>query len=214
MERSQRWALAHAKVARKRMGRWPRYVPLIDVAREYRRDDLPHDLVAGCVLGVVTVPQAIAYAFLAGLPAQAGLYACLLPMVLYAVFGSSRQLVVGPVAVAALMVAAALGEHAPAYSNRYAEIATILCLQVGILLWLLRAFQMGGIVNLLSHPVISGFINAAAVLLEVGGELQHGALLAREYGKPCVAGIVGLMDRLEDGQTVEVNGDQGVVRII
>ena len=76
---------------------------------EYRRDDLPHDLIAGCVLGVVTVPQAIAYAFLAGLPAQAGLYACLLPMVLYAVFGSSRQLVVGPVAVAALMVAAALG---------------------------------------------------------------------------------------------------------
>ena len=167
LERSRRWALAHAKVARKRVGRWPRYVPLIDVVREYRRDDLPHDLVAGCVLGVVTVPQAIAYAFLAGLPAQAGLYACLLPMVLYAVFGSSRQLVVGPVAVAALMVAAALGEHAPAYSNRYAEIATILCLQVGILLWLLRAFQMGGIVNLLSHPVISGFINAAAVVIIV-----------------------------------------------
>ena len=58
------------------------------------------------------------------------------------------------------------------------------------------------------------FINAAAVLLEVGGELQHGALLAREYGKPCVAGIVGLMDRLQDGQIVEVDGDQGVVRII
>lgn len=58
------------------------------------------------------------------------------------------------------------------------------------------------------------FINAAAVLLEVGGELQHGALLAREYGKPCVAGIVGLMERLEDGQIVEVDGDQGVVRIL
>ena len=58
------------------------------------------------------------------------------------------------------------------------------------------------------------FINAAAVLLEVGGELQHGALVAREYGKPCVAGIVGLMERLEDGQIVEVDGDQGVVRIV
>lgn len=151
----------------KKARRWPRYVPFIEVAREYRRGDLPHDLVAGCVLGVVTVPQAIAYAFLAGLPAQAGLYACLVPMVIYAFLGSSRHLVVGPVAVAALMVAAALGEHAPAYSADYARLATVLCLEVGVLLWLLRALSMGGIVNLLSHPVITGFVNAAAVLIIV-----------------------------------------------
>ena len=88
-------------------------------ARSYRREDLPHDLVAGLVLGIVTVPQAIAYAFLAGMPAEAGLYACLAPMVIYAALGSSRQMVVGPVAIAALMVAAAVGEHAAAYSDQY-----------------------------------------------------------------------------------------------
>ena len=127
----------------------------------------PHDVVAGLVLGIVTIPQAIAYAFLAGLPAQAGLYACLAPMVIYAALGSSRQLVVGPVAIAALMVAAAVGEHAAAYSDQYLAIVTVLSLQVGILLWVLRAVQLGGIVNLLSHPVISGFVNAAAILIIV-----------------------------------------------
>ena len=135
--------------------------------RSYRRQDLPHDLVAGLVLGIVTIPQAIAYAFLAGLPAQAGLYASLAPMVIYAALGSSKQLVVGPVAIAALMVAAAVGEHAAAYSDQYLAIVTVLSLQVGVLLWVLRAMQLGGIVNLLSHPVISGFVNAAAILIIV-----------------------------------------------
>ena len=100
---------------------------------------------------MITVPQAIAYAFLAGLPPEAGLYACLAPMVIYAVLGSSKQMVVGPVAVAALMVAAAVGEtrrlqrclsghhHRAVPAGRR-------------LLWLLRLSNMGGVVNLLSHP--------------------------------------------------------------
>lgn len=149
------------------MKRWTRAVPIIDTLRGYRRIDFGYDLVAGLVLGVVTVPQAVAYAFLAGLPAQAGLYACLAPMVIYAVLGSSRQLIVGPVAIAALMVAATVGEHAPAHSDAYLGITTIICLQVGLLLLLLRLFRMGGIVNLLSHPVITGFVNAAAILIIV-----------------------------------------------
>jgi len=144
---------------------WRSYVPIIDVIRGYQRADFNHDLVAGLVVGMITVPQAIAYAFLAGLPPEAGLYACLAPMVVYAVFGSSRQLVVGPVAVAALMVAAAVGEFAPAYSDAYLGITTILCLQSGVVLWLLRLSNMGGVVNLLSHPVIVGFVNAAALLI-------------------------------------------------
>lgn len=144
---------------------WRSYLPILDVIRDYRRDDFHHDLVAGLVVGVITVPQAIAYAFLAGLPPEAGLYACLLPMVIYALLGSSRQLVVGPVAVAALMVAAAVSEYAPAYSDEYLGITTVLCLQVGIFLLLLRVWNMGGIVNLLSLPVIAGFVNAAALLI-------------------------------------------------
>ena len=146
---------------------WERFVPIAVTLRSYRREDFGHDLVAGLVLGVVTVPQAVAYAFLAGLPAQAGLYACLAPMAIHAVLGSSRQLVVGPVAIAALMVAATVGEYAPAYSDAYLSITAILCLEVCIVLWLLRLLQLGGIVNLLSHPVIAGFVNGAAILIVI-----------------------------------------------
>ena len=145
--------------------KWASYVPIIEVVRGYSRRDWPYDIVAGCILGIVTVPQAIAYAFLAGLPAEAGLYTCLVPTVIYAILGSSRHLVVGPVAVAALMVAATVGEYAPAFSNDYLDITTALCLEVGIILWALRLFRLGGIVNLLSHPVTTGFVNAAAILI-------------------------------------------------
>ena len=141
------------------------YLPIIEVARSYRREDLPHDVVAGVAVGMLTVPQAVAYALLAGLPAQAGLYACLAPMVIHALLSSSRQLIVGPVAIAALMVASTVGQHAAAYSDAYLGITTVLSLQVGVILILLRALQVGGIVNLLSHPVISGFVNGAAVVI-------------------------------------------------
>lgn len=146
---------------------WPGYIPLIPTLQHYKREDFSHDLVAGLIVGMVTIPQAIAYAFLAGVPPQAGLYACLVPMVLYAIFGSSRQMVVGPVAVAALMVAATVSEYAPKYSDEYLQITTIICLQSGIFLWILRLSRMGGLVNLLSHPVITGFVNAAAILIIV-----------------------------------------------
>ena len=141
------------------------YFPIIEVARSYRREDLPHDVVAGVAVGMLTVPQAVAYALLAGLPAQAGLYACLAPMVIHALMSSSRQLIVGPVAIAALMVASTVGQHAAAYSDAYLGITTVLSLQVGMILILLRVLQVGGIVNLLSHPVISGFVNGAAVVI-------------------------------------------------
>ncbi|MEQ8858595.1 MAG: sulfate permease [Pseudomonadales bacterium] len=148
-----------------RVKNWQSYIPIVPALTRYRREDFSHDLVAGVVLGVITVPQAIAYAFLAGLPAEAGLYASLVPMVLYAVFGSSKHLVVGPVAITALMVAAAVGQYAPLYGQTYLGVTTVLCLQAGIFLWLLRLSQMGGLVNLLSHPVITGFVNAAALLI-------------------------------------------------
>ena len=154
--------------------------------RSYRREDLPHDLVAGIVVGMLTVPQAVAYALLAGLPAEVGLYACLAPMVIHALLSSSRQLIVGPVAIAALMVASTVGEHAPAYSDAYLGITTVLSLQVGLILWLLRLLQVGGVVNLLSHPVISGFVNGAAILIIVS---QLAPL----------SGIGGTTPRLGDG---------------
>jgi sulfate permease, SulP family len=144
---------------------WRVYVPILDVFRNYRREDLAHDLTAGIIVGIITVPQAIAYAFLAGLPPEAGLYACLAPLVIYAVLGSSRHLAVGPVAIAALMVAATVGQYAPAHQYSHLQISIVLCVQAGLVLWLLRLLQMGGLVNLLSHPVITGFVNAAALLI-------------------------------------------------
>ena len=146
---------------------WRNFVPLIAVLTHYRRQDLSHDLLAGLVVGMVTIPQAVAYAYLAGVPPQSGLYACLLPMVIYAIFGSSKQMVVGPVAVAALLVAATVSEYAPKYSDAYLAITAVLCLQIAGILWLLRLSRMGGLVNLLSHPVITGFVNAAAILIIV-----------------------------------------------
>ena len=144
---------------------WRSYFPLIDVLGKYKRRDLSHDMFAGLVSAVITVPQAIAYAFLAGLPAEAGLYASVVPPLIYALLGSSHALAVGPVAVIAIMVAEAVRAHAPAFSDAYLGVTMVICLQSGITLWLLRLTNMGGIVNLLSHPVISGFINAAAIMI-------------------------------------------------
>ena len=156
---------------------WLRHVPLYATLRSYRGADLPHDLTAGLVLGVVTVPQAVAYALLAGLPAQAGLYACLAPMAIYAVLGSSRQVVVGPVAIAALMVAATVGRFAAPYTDDYVGVTAVLSLEIGVMLALLRLVRLGSLAKLISHPVIGGFVNGAAILIIVS---QLPALLGRE----------------------------------
>ena len=147
--------------------RWQQWIPLVRSLKVYTRADFSSDISAGVVVGMVTVPQAVAYAYLAGLPPQAGLYACLLPMLIYACLGSSRHLVVGPVAVAALLVAAAIAQHATDYGNAHLMISSVLCLQVGLILLALNLFKMGGLVTLLSYPVITGFVNAAALLIIV-----------------------------------------------
>lgn len=161
-------------------GRLATYLPLLAMLRGYRREDLGHDVTAGVVVAVIAVPQGLAYAYLAGLPPEAGLYASLVPLVVYAVLGSSRQMMVGPVAIAALMVAATVSEHAPAYSERYAAIATVLSAQVGVLLLVLRLARMGGLARLLSHPVIGGFVNAAAILILLS---QLGAVIGVNAGQ-------------------------------
>ncbi len=145
--------------------KWTESVPLVPLLRGYRPEDFSHDLIAGLVVGMIAIPQAVAYAYLAGVPPQSGLYACLVPVLLYSVFGSSRDLVVGPVAVAALMVASTVSAYAPKFSDEYLSITTIISLQVGLILLALRVSRMGGLVHLLSHSVISGFVNAAAILI-------------------------------------------------
>lgn len=142
-----------------------RVLPIVGWVRRYDRRDLPSDLIAGAVTAVMLVPQSMAYALLAGLPPVVGLYASTVPLVVYAVFGSSRQLAVGPVAIVSLMTLAAVAPFAPPGSPTFVTLATVLMLLVGLMQTVLGLLRAGFLVNFLSHAVISGFTSAAALVI-------------------------------------------------
>ena len=123
------------------------------------------DLVAGITVALVLIPQSMAYAQLAGLPAYYGLYAAFLPGIIAALWGSSAQLATGPVAVVSLLTASALAPLAASGSSQFIALAILLALMVGIIQLVLGVFKLGVVVNFLSHPVIAGFINAAAIII-------------------------------------------------
>jgi SulP family sulfate permease len=143
--------------------------PLLKTLREYDRSQAGRDVLAACLICLLLVPQALAYAQLAGLPAVAGMYASILPLVVYALIGASPGVALsyGPVAVLALMTAAALAPIAAAGSAAYSVAAVGLTLMVGVFLLLMGVLRLGFIANFLSHPVISGFVSGAAVLIAV-----------------------------------------------
>ncbi|MFV1973979.1 MAG: SulP family inorganic anion transporter, partial [Thiohalobacterales bacterium] len=134
---------------------------------------LKADLIAGITVALVLVPQSMAYAQLAGLPAYYGLYASFLPGIIAALFGSSRQLATGPVAVVSLMTASALEPIAGASPDLYVAYAIMLAFMVGIFQIALGLLRLGVLVNFLSHPVVIGFTNAAAIII---GTSQLGKL--------------------------------------
>ena len=140
-------------------------VPLLDWASTYKRETFASDAIAAVIVTIMLIPQSLAYALLAGLPPEVGLYASVAPLLLYAVFGTSRVLAVGPVAVASLMTAAAIGEHALAGSQAYWAIAITLAFMSGCMLMVMGVLKLGFLANFLSHPVISGFISASALLI-------------------------------------------------
>ena len=133
--------------------------------RQYRRAWLGGDLTAGLVVGIMIIPQSMAYAMLAGLPVQIGLYASLLPLLGYALFGSSMTMSVGPVAVTGLMTATLLSPLAVAGSADYLQLAIWLALLSGVMLFAFGLLRLGFLANFLSHPVINGFISGAAILI-------------------------------------------------
>ena len=136
--------------------------------RRYQPGWLAGDLTAGVIVTVMLIPQSLAYALLAGLPPEVGLYASILPLVAYALLGSSMTLAVGPVAVASLMTASALQPLAAAGSAQYVALAMQLSLISGVMLLAFGALRLGFLAYFLSHPVISGFITGSAVLIAVG----------------------------------------------
>ena len=143
-------------------------IAMTDWARGYNRTTLSSDLVAAVIVTLMLIPQSLAYAALAGLPPEVGLYASIAPLLLYAVFGSSRVLAVGPVAVVSLMTATAIGDLAQAGSPAYWALAITLAFISGFMLLLMGLLRLGFLANFLSHPVISGFITASALLIAAG----------------------------------------------
>jgi len=149
-----------------------RSVPLLEWGGTYRRDMLHADLLAALIVTIMLIPQSLAYALLAGLPPQVGLYASILPLIAYAMFGTSRTLAVGPVAVISLMTASAIGQVAPAGSIGYINAAILLAFMSGLMLIGMGLLRLGLLANFLSHAVISGFITASGLLI-AAGQIKH-----------------------------------------
>ncbi|HSC99341.1 MAG TPA: sulfate permease [Casimicrobiaceae bacterium] len=147
---------------------WQRWLPSLPIfawGRAYDRDTLVADTVAAVIVTIMLIPQSLAYALLAGLPPEVGLYASVAPLILYAVFGTSRTLAVGPVAVVSLMTAAAIGADAHTGSAEYWAHALTLAFLSGAMLLAMGLLRLGFLANYLSRPVISGFVSASAVLI-------------------------------------------------
>ncbi len=139
--------------------------PITEWLANYQKKNLKGDITAGVTVGIMLIPQGMAYAMLAGLPPIYGLYAAIVPQFIYAIMGTSRQLAVGPVALDSLLVAVAVGSIAEAETQEYISLAILLALMVGFIQLLMGLFRLGFLVNLLSHPVISGFTSAAALII-------------------------------------------------
>ncbi|MEQ9229818.1 MAG: SulP family inorganic anion transporter, partial [Cyclobacteriaceae bacterium] len=149
-----------------------RFIPIFDWLPNYRSDYLRGDLSAGLTVGVMLIPQGMAYAMIAGLPPVYGLYASIVPQLIYAILGTSRQLSVAPVAMDSLLVATGVSVLAVEGTDAYISFAILLAFFMGAFQFLLGVFRLGFITNLLSRPVISGFTSAAAFIIGLN-QLKH-----------------------------------------
>ena len=149
-----------------------RYFPVLDWGRHYNKQAFSNDMIAAVIVTIMLIPQSLAYAMLAGLPPEAGIYASIVPIILYAALGSSRALAVGPVAVVSLLTASAIGQVAEQGTAGYAVAALTLALLSGGFLLLMGIFRLGFLANALSHPVIAGFISASGILI-AASQMKH-----------------------------------------
>ena len=148
------------------------FIPILGWLPNYKKSYLKGDISAGLTVGVMLIPQGMAYALIAGLPAQYGLFTAIVPLIIYAIFGTSRQLAVGPVALVSLMTLTAVSQLAEPGTETYISLAITLALMVGLIELFLGLFRLGYLVNFLSHPVISGFTSAAAFIIGLS-QLKH-----------------------------------------
>lgn len=149
-----------------------RHLPCLVWGRTYTRSAFTNDAVAAVIVTIMLIPQSLAYALLAGLPAEMGLYASILPLIAYAIFGTSRALSVGPVAIVSLMTAAAIGNLGLTEQSQVISAAITLAFLSGLILFAMGVFRLGFLANFLSHPVISGFITASGIIIAIS-QLKH-----------------------------------------
>ncbi len=173
------------------MKRLVRFLPCLDWAKQYDRAAAAKDGLAALIVTLMLIPQSLAYAMLAGLPPVTGLYASMLPLIAYTLFGTSRTLAVGPVAVVSLMTAAALGPLFAAGSAEYVGAAMLLAMLSGAVLLIMAVLRLGFMANFLSHPVISGFISASGILIALG-QLKHilGISIVGDNALQLAAGLI------------------------
>ncbi len=175
---------------------WRRLFPFVDWFPMHG-GQIRADLMAGIAVALVLIPQSMAYAQLAGMPAYYGLYAAFLPVMVGALWGSSRQLSTGPVAVVALLTASTLAPLAMPGSEQYIALAILLAVLVGLIQLSLGLFRMGAIVNLLSHPVIIGFTNAAAIIIALS-QLNKLLGVPMQRSESFLTDIVGVLRQVGD----------------
>ena len=154
------------------MNLFKKYIPILSWLPGYNKAALSGDLSAGLTVGVMLIPQGIAYAMIAGLPPIYGLYTAMTPQVIYAIFGTSRQLSVGPTAMDSLIVAAGITSIATVGPDNYIAAAIMLAFLMGLMQLAFGVFKLGFLVNFLSKPVISGFTSAAAIIIGLN-QLKH-----------------------------------------
>ena len=173
-----------------------RYLPILTWGKTYNKSALTNDMVAALIVTIMLIPQSLAYALLAGLPPEAGLYASIAPILFYAIFGTSRALAVGPVAVVSLMTAAALGKIVDQGTAGYAVAALSLAFLSGSILLAMGVFRLGFVTNFLSHPVIAGFITASGVLIATN-QLKH-ILGIKGEGENLIDMVHGLITHISE----------------
>ena len=149
-----------------------KFIPILEWLPNYKREFFKNDLGAGLAVGIMLIPQGIAYAMIAGLPPIYGLYTAMIPQIIYAIFGTSRQLAGGPVAMDSLIVVSGVATLAEIGTEHFIEFAILLAFIMGVLQVLFGFFKLGFLVNFLSRPVISGFTSAAALIIALS-QLKH-----------------------------------------
>lgn len=190
-----------------------RFLPFLDWLVHYRRANLVGDLMAGIIVAIMLVPQGMAYALLAGLPPQVGLYASIAPLIIYGLLGTSRTLAVGPVAIVSLLVVSGVSPFAEPGSAGYIQLVLTLALLVGLIQAVMGLVRLGFLVNFLSHPVLSGFTSAAAIVIGFS-QLKHLLGVSIPQTEQLYELLLHLAQRLGESNPVTVSIGLGSVGVL